>query len=210
MKGRPKKTAFFLGHYDSSNVLLITIFDIISWVTHHSHEVGHQLRTGWKKEKKCQHSYTYLESWQKAMVQLPFLASCHSVQFSATFRSWIISWVHKWCACQPVTAWILGVLNTATLSSEYSNIKYVRKFKGFLKTDQSKSFENSFEQQFNEIWIKLLNWANYSSGLFNKQTPQSKFPWRKCQGNSNQVWHFLPSLYWKFSKVKIHITGDCY
>ena len=95
-------------------------------------------------------------------------------------------------------------------SSEYSNIKYVRKFKGFLKTDQSKSFENSFEQQFNEIWIKLLNWANYSSGLFDKQTPQSKFPWRKCQGNSNQVWHFLPSLYWKFSKVKIHITGNCY
>jgi hypothetical protein len=36
-------------------------------------------------------------------------------------------------------------------SSEYSNIKYVRKFKVFLKTDQSKSFENSFEQQFNEI-----------------------------------------------------------
>ena len=82
-----------------------------------------------KKKKKCQHSYTYLESWQKAMVQLPFLASCHSVQFSATFRSWIISWVHKWCACQPVTAWILGVLNTATLSMSENSKDFLRQIK---------------------------------------------------------------------------------
>lgn len=94
-------------------------------------------------------------------------------------------------------------------SPEYTYIKYARKFKGFLKTDLSKSFENSFEQRSNEIWTMLLNWANYSSRLFDNQTPQSRFPWHKCQGNYNQVWHFLPSLYWKFSKLKIHVTSYC-
>lgn len=133
------------------------------------------------KKKKQQHSYTHLDSWQKVMVQLPFRASCLSVQFSATSRSWILLG-HKWCACQPVTAWILGVLNSATFSMSENS-------KDFLRQIKVKAFENSFEQRFNEIWINLLNWANCSSGLCDKQTPQPKFPWRKWQGNYNQVWH---------------------
>ena len=48
------------------------------------------------KKSKRQQSYTYLDSWQKVMVQLPLTR-----------------------ASQPLNAWVLGVLNTTTLSVQF-------------------------------------------------------------------------------------------
>lgn len=158
MKGRPKKTAIFWGHYDSSNVLLITIFDKISWVTHHSHEVGHQLRTGWKKKKETPAQLNL----SRILTEIDGSTSIPSKLAECAVFSYLPFLNHK-LGAQMMSLPTCDCLDLG--SSEYSNIKYVRKFKVFLKTDQSKSFENSFEQQFNEIWINLLNWANYSSGL---------------------------------------------
>lgn len=117
-KREPKKRQQFFEAFDSLVVLLITIFDKISWVTHDTHEVGHQVRTGWeKKETATQlHLSRFLTEWwfnfhseQVAWVcsfQLPpVLESCWDTN-DVLANLWLLGfwefWIQQHLVCQKI------------------------------------------------------------------------------------------------------------